>query len=87
VVLLTDGVQDDGFADDDDEQLNELLTSLTSGTEGVFTSPVRIFPIAYGEGADFATLRRIGEATNAAVYDASNPNTIQQVFTAVVSNF
>jgi Ca-activated chloride channel homolog len=87
VVLLTDGVQDDGYSDDDSAQLDEMLTALTSGTEGVTRSPVRVFPIAYGEGADFATLRRIAEATNAAVYDASNPNTIQQVFTAVVSNF
>lgn len=87
VVLLTDGVQDDGFPDDDAAQLDELLKSLDRGTEGVDTSPVRIFPIAYGEGADFATLRRVAEATNAAVYDASNPNTIEQVFTAVVSNF
>jgi Ca-activated chloride channel homolog len=87
VVLLTDGVNDDGFPDDDQAELDSMLASLQSGTEGAATEPVRVFPIAYGEGADFATLRRIAEATNAAVYDASNPNTIQQVFTAVVSNF
>jgi Ca-activated chloride channel family protein len=86
VVLLTDGVNDDGFPDDDAAELDALLTSLQQGSEGASTDEVRVFPIAYGEGADFATLRRIAEATNAAVYDASNPNTIQQVFTAVVSN-
>ena len=33
------------------------------------------------------TLTQIAEATNAAAYDASNPETISKVFTAVVSNF
>jgi Ca-activated chloride channel family protein len=32
-------------------------------------------------------LRRIAEATNAAAYDASDPTTINKVFTNVVSNF
>jgi len=48
---------------------------------------VRIFPIAYGKDADLSVLRRIAEATNAAAYDASNPQTISKVFTNVVSNF
>jgi Ca-activated chloride channel family protein len=48
---------------------------------------VRVFPIAYGTEADLATLRRIAEGTNAAVYNASDPLTINRVFTAVVSNF
>jgi Ca-activated chloride channel family protein len=46
-----------------------------------------VFPIAYGEDAELAPLKRIAEATNAAAYDASNPSTIIQVFTAVISNF
>jgi Ca-activated chloride channel family protein len=48
---------------------------------------VRVFTISYGEGADVPTLRSIAQATSAAHYDASNPATIQQVFTAVISNF
>ena len=48
---------------------------------------MRIFPIAYGADADLATLRRVAEATTGAAYDASNPTTINEVFTAVVSNF
>lgn len=87
VVLLTDGRNDDGIPEDDQEQLDGLLDGLRVGSEGVNTTPVRIFPIAYGADADLATLRRIAEATNAAAYDASNPDTIEQVFTAVVSNF
>ena len=87
VVLLSDGVNDDGDTSDDDEQLDELLASLQSDSEGQLTSPVRVFPIAYGGDADLATLRRIAEASTAAVYDASDPTSIDKVFAAVVSNF
>jgi Ca-activated chloride channel family protein len=48
---------------------------------------VRVFPIAYGSDADLPTLRQIADATSAAVYDSSDPTSIEQVFTAVVSNF
>ena len=49
----------------------------------------KVYSIAmrYGGDADTATLRRIAEASNGALYVASNPATINDVFTAVVSNF
>src|SRR5438067_4596648 len=50
-------------------------------------NPVRVFPIAYGQDADLPTLKRIAEATNATVYDAADPKSINKVFLAVVSNF
>jgi Ca-activated chloride channel homolog len=87
VVLLTDGKNDDGVRSDDAAQLSTLLADLQSGSEGAQSRPVRVFPIAYGKDADLAILRQIAEATRAAVYDASNPATIEQVFTNVVSNF
>jgi Ca-activated chloride channel homolog len=87
VVLLTDGKNDDGVRSDDGGQLSTLLADLQAGSEGAQSRPVRVFPIAYGKDADLATLRQIAEATRAAVYDASNPATIEQVFTNVVSNF
>ncbi|MCB1004293.1 MAG: substrate-binding domain-containing protein, partial [Acidimicrobiales bacterium] len=87
VVLLSDGVNDDGDTTDDDEQLDALLASLQSDSEGQLSSPVRVFPIAYGADADLSTLRRIAEASTAAVYDASDPTSIDKVFAAVVSNF
>ena len=77
VVLLTDGVNDDGDPGDDADQLDELIRTLRGG-EGANAKPVRVFPIAYGKDADNATLRRIAEATNAALYDASNPATINR---------
>ena len=87
VVFLTDGVNDDADRSDDDDEFDALITQLTSGSEGASSRPVRVFTIAYGEGADDVTLRAIAQATTAAHYDASNPATIQQVFTAVISNF
>jgi len=83
VVLLTDGKNEDPRNTD----VEKLLTALRSGSEGQSATPVRIFPIAYGKDADLSVLRRIADATNAAAYDASNPTTINKVFTNVVSNF
>ena len=87
VVLLSDGQNQDGDNSDDREQLESLLNTLGSSSEGQATKPVRIFPIAYGEGADLPTLRQIAEATSAAAYDASDPTSINRVLTAVISNF
>jgi Ca-activated chloride channel family protein len=87
VVLLTDGFNDDGIRADDQQQLDGLIQELQVGNEGVNTRPVRIFTIGYGQDADLGVLKQISEATTGAVYDASNPATINAVFTAVVSNF
>ncbi len=87
VVLLSDGMNDDGDPDDDREQLDELLDALSAHAEGQQAQAVRVFPISYGEGADLGTLRRIAEASQAAVYDSSDPRSITKVFVAVVSNF
>lgn len=82
VVLLTDGQNEDV-----NEDLDGLLATLQEGSEGQASRPVRIFTIAYGEEADTGTLSRIAEATNAAAYDASDPTSIDKVFTSVISNF
>ena len=82
VVLLTDGRNED----DRNTDLQALLRTLRSRNEGN-ERPVRVFPIAYGADADLGTLQRIAESTNAAVYNASDPKTIEKVFLAVVSNF
>jgi Ca-activated chloride channel homolog len=87
VVFLTDGINDDGVLDDDEQQFSDLITTLRAGSEGAQSRPVRVFTISYSEAADTATLKAIAQATSAAHYDASNPATIQQVFTNVISNF
>ena len=83
VVLLSDGRNEDPNNND----LEALIQHLRSESEGENAEPVRVFAIAYGGDADIETLRRIAEATNAQVYDASDATTISRVFTAVVSNF
>ncbi len=87
VVVLTDGRNEDGDTSDDRQQLDELLSELGRSTSGELATPVRIFPIAYGGDADLDTLTQIAEATNSNAYDASDPESITKVFTAVVSNF
>jgi Ca-activated chloride channel family protein len=86
VVLLSDGVNDDGEPDNDRQELNSLLASLSATSEGQHQN-VRVFPISYGEDADLATLRRIAESSQGALYDSSDPRSITKVFVAVVSNF
>ena len=87
MVLLSDGVNDDGEPDDDRDQLEELLSVLSDRAEGDQTQAVRVFPISYGDNADLPTLRRIAESSQAALYDSSDPRSINKVFVAVVSNF
>ncbi|MDP8976703.1 MAG: substrate-binding and VWA domain-containing protein, partial [Actinomycetota bacterium] len=62
VLLLTDGQNEDPRNKD----LEGTLRDLRTGSEGVSTTPVRLFTIAYGSGADLGVLRRLAEATNAA---------------------
>jgi Ca-activated chloride channel family protein len=87
VVLLTDGVNDDGEPSDDQQQLDALLTELRAGSEGQLSRPVRVFTIAYSADADGGALRRIAEASAAASYQSTDPTSIDQVLTAVISNF
>ncbi|KUP95728.1 substrate-binding and VWA domain-containing protein [Thermobifida cellulosilytica] len=80
VVFLTDGRNEDlnGIG------LEELLDRITPepGQQGV-----RVFTISYGEDADLETMTKIAEATDAAAYDSSDPESIGEVFEAVISNF
>ncbi|MFI6391589.1 extracellular solute-binding protein [Nonomuraea sp. NPDC050540] len=80
VVFLTDGQNEDKKS----ISLKNLLPKLKT-EQGAET--VRLFTIAYGKDADLGVLKRISEATNAAAYDSRKPGSIDQVFTAVVSNF
>jgi Ca-activated chloride channel family protein len=87
VIVLTDGMNDDGDASDDQQQFDSLLADVKRNSEGENSKPVRIFTVAYGSGADPKELRQIAEASNATAYQASDATTINQVFAAVVSNF
>ena len=87
VVLLTDGKNEDGKASDDTKQLAELQKYLQEQTLGELGKPVRLFTIGYGGDADTNVLKQMAESTNGSFYSASDPKTINKVFTAVVSNF
>ncbi|MEV4376108.1 substrate-binding and VWA domain-containing protein [Streptosporangium sp. NPDC049644] len=75
VVFLTDGKNEKNGGSDLDNLLGRL------------NPEVRLFTIGYGEGADQGVLKQIAEATDGAAYDSSRADTIDQVFTSVISNF
>ncbi|REE95605.1 Ca-activated chloride channel family protein [Thermomonospora umbrina] len=79
VVVMTDGKNERPGGLD----LDGLLQRLGTREE----ETVRVFTIGYGEDADQRVLRRIAEQTDGASYDSSDPNTIRDVFTEVISNF
>jgi Ca-activated chloride channel family protein len=80
VLFLTDGKNEYPR----DTNLESLLDALESEDE---STAVRLFTIGYGDDADLPTLRRIAQASRGAAYDASDPASIDKVFTAVISNF
>lgn len=80
VVFLTDGKNERPGGLD----LETLLGRLSAGRD---EQPVRLFTIGYGKDADQQVLRRIAQATEGESYDSSDPNTIRDVFTEVISNF
>lgn len=80
IVVMTDGKNENP----DDADLDGLVRQLgEQASEG----GIRVFTIAYGEDADLDSLKRISEASRAAAYDATDPLTIDAVFTNVLSNF
>jgi Ca-activated chloride channel family protein len=82
VVVLTDGKNERTPT----LELSALINKLSDRQSGQ-DEQVRVFTIAYGQDADQNVLRQIAEATDGAEYDSSNPNTIREVLTEVVSNF
>lgn len=82
IILLSDGQDTDSST-----SLDSLLIKLNEKGEGAKSSPVRIFTIAYGDGADKNVLSRISEATGGQMFDATDPSKIQEVFQSVINNF
>ena len=80
IVVMTDG-KNEYPGDNDVESLVRQL-----GDEAL-EGGVRVFTIAYGKDADLDAVKRISEASRAAAYDATDPLTINAVFTNVLTNF
>lgn len=79
VLFLTDGKNEHT-----DRDLDRVLRELQAEDE---ERRVRVFTIAYGADADQKVLKQIADASSGSYYDATNPATIEKVFTDVVSNF
>lgn len=79
VVVLTDGKNERPGGMD----LETLIGKLAARRE----QPVRVFTIGYGKDADQKVLQKIAEAADGASYDSSDPHTIRDIFTEVISNF
>ncbi len=83
IVVLSDGEDTDSAI-----SLDSLIAKIGKSTkEGGDDAPVRIFPIAYGEGADTSALQRIADVTGGQLFDASNAERIDLVFASVINNF
>jgi Ca-activated chloride channel family protein len=80
IVVMTDGKNENPGDTDLDGLIGQLTDQASEGG-------IRVFTIAYGQDADLETLKRISEASRAAAYDATDPQTIDTVFTNVLSNF
>ena len=83
IVVLSDGQDTDSTM-----SLDSLVAKIGKPpARAATTRPVRIFPIAYGEGADTGALQRIAEATGGQWFDASDAAKIDLVFASVINNF
>ncbi|MGH3691648.1 MAG: substrate-binding and vWA domain-containing protein [Microbacterium sp.] len=83
IVVLSDGEDTDSTT-----SLDSLIAKIGKSTkEGGTDAPVRIFPIAYGSGADTSALQRIADATGGQMFDASDAERIDLVFASVINNF
>jgi Ca-activated chloride channel family protein len=80
VLLLTDGKNEDPQG----PGLDDVIDGLRGESED---TSVRLFTIGYGDDADLTVLQQLAKASRAAAYDASDPASIDKVFTNVVSNF
>ena len=65
----------------------DTAAELDIEAQGEYGQPVRLFTSGYGDDADTDVLKQLAEATNGSAYTASDPTTINKVFTQVVSNF
>ena len=80
VVLVTDGRNEDA-GDNDLEALLRVIAKEAT------LSGVQVFPVAFGTGADTATLARIADQSRTQLYEVADPIGIDQVLLDLVANF
>ncbi|MFF2272748.1 VWA domain-containing protein [Agromyces sp. NPDC058136] len=81
IVLLSDGKNETLGESTTEAQMLETLGHLHHET------PVLIFTLAYGSGADVASLQAISTATGAHFYDATDPTKVSDVLGDLVTSF
>lgn len=89
VVVLTDGRDERIGANSEilpgsEHTLEEMLDTIQIGDEG--GKAIKLLTIAYGDGADQATLQRMAQMTGGEQFD-SGPDTIQQVYEQIAIFF
>jgi len=77
VVLLTDGYNED----DHDNNQTALLAHLATNPN------IPVFTIAFGSGADLATLRKIAQATDGWSFDARDTSDLAEVLPRALASF
>lgn len=80
IVLLSDGKNDTRHPGD----LGGLSEQLSHQNH---STPVLVFTLAYGPGADVATLREIARSSGAHYYDATDPGRLEEVLGELVTSF
>ncbi|MGN7148593.1 VWA domain-containing protein [Arthrobacter sp. SAFR-179] len=80
IVLLSDGKNDTRHPGD----LGGLSEQLSHQNH---STPVLVFTLAYGPGADVATLREIARSSGAHYYDATDPSRLEEVLGELVTSF
>ncbi|WP_240739865.1 substrate-binding and vWA domain-containing protein [Leucobacter triazinivorans] len=83
IVVLSDGEDTDSVM-----RLESLIQRINADQqEGGNNKPVRIFAIAYSEGADLESLEKLARASGGQVFNASDPSKITETFQSVMNNF
>jgi Ca-activated chloride channel family protein len=83
IVVLSDGEDTDSVI-----RLESLIQKINADQkEGGNNKPVRIFAIAYSEGADIESLEKLARASGGQVFNASDPTKITETFQSVMNNF
>ena len=78
------------LSDGRDETLTPTVTAeqMIANLKGYHhQTPVLVFTLAYGAGADVETLKSISSATGAHFYDATDPNKLEDVLGDLVTSF
>lgn len=83
IVVISDGADTDSSS-----SVNSLIQRIKADQgEGVNTDAVKIFAIGFGDGADMESLEKLAKASGGQVFDATDPERLNEVFQSVMRNF